>query len=316
MKKIAWGTSKLLEMYLVEAGKDHFSYYIDDFSSKKEFLGIERRHSSVLRKEKKGSYKIIVFAVSNRSLQEISIKLNDLGLEYGKDFIYYSDFFYQNFVKKIKRDLGVKIDPKIYQFAFSFTLNSRSLLHTTILGSWLFLELIKQVDKLKGQIAEVGAYEGGNSLCALNFMTYLNSKRFYILDSFEGFPELNINDPKEHKKGDYNIKVSFNEIKDRFFIFPQAKLLKDFVPASFKRIPKNEKFSLVFYDCDLYQPALDTFKFFWPRIVRGGYLIIHDYKTEAGGFTGVKKATDQFFADKKIKLVSFFENTMAVIKKP
>jgi len=82
MKKIAWGTSKLLEMYLVEAGKDHFSYYIDDFSSKKEFLGIERRHSSVLRKEKKGSYKIIVFAVSNRSLQEISIKLNDLGLEY------------------------------------------------------------------------------------------------------------------------------------------------------------------------------------------------------------------------------------------
>jgi hypothetical protein len=314
-KKIAWGASKLLKLCLANNKEANFFYCIDDFTKDREVCNLPIMKSSAITKEKKDSFQIIVFAVSNKSLKEISIKLNSLGLIYGKDYIYYSDYFYENFLKKAESILNFKFNSRIYRYALSFTLNSKMPIHTTILGTWLFLEILNSLNNIKGQIAEVGAYQGGNSLCALNFMTKLSPKTFYILDSFEGFPELNSNDPSSFKKGDYNIETAFEEILDTFSIFPEAKVIKGFVPNSFSKIPANEKFSLVFYDCDLYQPALDTFNFFWDRILPGGYLLIHDYEAEEGGFTGVKKATKEFFADKNVKLFSFFENTMGIVKK-
>ena len=314
-KKIAWGASKLLKMYLVERGADKFSYCIDDFFNKSDIYGLPIKKSDSLSQEKRCSFQIVIFAVSNKSLQEITSKLNGMGLSYKKDFIFYSDFFYSDFLKKAEKNLNFKFNPKFYQFALYFTLNSRLLIHTTILGSWLFLELINYIDDIDGSIAEVGAFEGGNALCGLNFMAKLNSKNFYIFDSFAGFPELSQNDPQNFGKGDYNIEIIFQTIQDTFSMFPEAHVIKGFVPETFNRLPEGEKFSLIFYDCDLYQPALDTFSFFWDKIVPGGYLIIHDYETEEGGFTGVKKATEEFFKNKNVKLFSFFENTMAIIKK-
>lgn len=314
-KKIAWGTSKLLEMYLSKTKINPFVYCIDNFFKGGKDYGMPIKRLESLLQEKRGTFQIVIFAVSNKSLQEISHDLNKLGLRYGKDFIFYSDFFYEDFVRKAEKNLGFKLNPKFYKFALSLTLNSRILIHTTILGTWLFLELLNRLNNVRGSIAELGVFQGGNVFCSLQFMAQLNSKKFYIVDSFAGFPEPSQNDPKHLKKGDHNIVTIFEEIEDTFSPFPEAVLIKGFIPEAFKNIPKKEKFSLVFYDCDLYRSALDTFEFFWDKIVPGGYLLIHDYETEAGGFTGVKKATDEFFGRKDVKLFSFFENTMAVIKK-
>jgi len=302
-------------MYLAKTGFNPFSYCIDDFSKESSIYGMPIKKSDSLSFEKKGSFRIVIFAVSNRSLHEISIKLNYLGLCYGEDFIFYSDFFYNDFLHKVETSLGFKLNPKIYQFAVSWTLNSRILVHTTILGTWLFLEILNRLNNTKGHIAEVGAFQGGNVLCSLHFMTQLNPKKFYLFDSFEGFPDLSKHDPKNFSKGDYNIETTFQEICDIFLRFPEAITVRGFIPSTFSKISENEKFSLVFYDCDLYQPASDTFNFFWDRIVPGGYLLVHDYEAEEGGFAGVKKATDEFFGPKRINFFSFFENTMAVIKK-
>lgn len=315
MKKIAWGTSKLLKMYLHKTGINPFDYCVDNFFGGDEYCGMPIRKPEVLSQEEKGSFQVVIFVVSSKSLQEISRELSRMGLYYGKDFIFYSDFFYSDFFKKAETALEFKFTPKFYKFALSLTLNSKLSIHTTILGSWLFLELINNLNNINGSIAEVGAFEGGNALGSLNFMAKLNSKNFYIFDSFEGFPELSNSDPQNVKKGDYSIETTFNEIVNTFSVFPEARVIKGFVPETFNKVPKGEKFSLVFYDCDLYQPALDTFNFFWDKIVPGGYLLIHDYEAEEDGFTGVKKATEEFFINKNVKLFSFFENTMAVIKK-
>ncbi|PIP63146.1 hypothetical protein COW98_00205 [Candidatus Roizmanbacteria bacterium CG22_combo_CG10-13_8_21_14_all_35_9] len=314
-KKIAWGTSKLLEMYLDKTKINPFAYCVDNFFKSGKDYGMPIKKSESLLQEERGTFQIIIFAVSSKSLQEISHELSGMGLCYGKDFIFYSDFFYLDFLKKAETALGFKLNPEFYKFALSHTLNSKLSIHTTILGSWLFLELINSLNNVNGSLAEVGAFEGGNALCGLNFMTKLNSKKFYVFDSFEGFPELSKNDPLNFHKGDYNIEATFQDIKNSFLVFPEAIVIKGFVPETFKEISGEEKFSLVFYDCDIYQPAIDTFNFFWDKIVPGGYLLIHDYETQEGGFTGVKKATNEFFGQKNVKIFSFFENTMAIIKK-
>lgn len=314
-KKIAWGGSKLYEMFVAQSETNPFVYCVDNHTSNKECGGVEVKKTEDLAKETIGSYEVVIFAVSNKALQEISLILNSLGLVYKKDYIYYSDFFYQDFKEKVKNGLGLVLDERLYELALSFTLQSRVSIHTTILGTWLFLELLKQVNDIKGSVAELGAFEGGNALCGLHFLSSLNSKKMFICDSFEGFPELSDYDPATFTGGDYAIESSFQEIVDRFKIFPNASVVKGFIPESLEDIPSDEKFSIVFYDCDLYQPALDTFDYFWDKIVPGGYLIIHDYEVQEGGFVGVKKATDSFFDDKDVKIVSFFENTMAVIQK-
>ena len=143
-----------------------------------------------------------------------------------------------------------------------------------------------------------------------------DTRSYYVFDSFEGFPEFSDFDPKEkqtlYAEPDYN----FLRAADRLGTFENTCIMKGFIPETFENVPKNEMFSVVFYDCDLYQPALDTYDFFWSRLLPGGYLVIHDYESDSSGWSGVKKATHEYFDHRQVDITSFWETTMAVVKKP
>ena len=62
------------------------------------------------------------------------------------------------------------------------------------------------------------------------------------------------------------------------------------------QMPNDLKFALVHIDCDLYTPIVNALNYFYPRLMPGGYLIIHDYFSLA--WDGAEKAVDEFFADK------------------
>jgi hypothetical protein len=314
-KQIAWGTSKLLWFFLQNQNAVRFDYVVDDFTDRTEFCGIPVRRSGALAEERREECEVTIFAVSNRSLGEILHKLRRLGFGLSKEVRLYSEFFAESFSSRIKEDLGIEADQGLHRYVVSFTLNSRKMIHTTICGSWLFLELLNQCKSVPGDIAEVGCFEGGNALCALQSPVWPKGKAYYLFDSFEGFPDPSNYDPALSKKGDYASDLTVEEILDSFSMYPHAKVCRGFVPGTFDNISKEKRYSLVFYDCDLYQPALDTFRFFWERISPGGVLLIHDYLAEPGGFEGVRIATDEFFGAKNAALVPFWHNTMAVVRK-
>jgi hypothetical protein len=141
-----------------------------------------------------------------------------------------------------------------------------------------------------------------------------DKRKYYIFDSFRGFPEFSENDP-EHLRDSYNFDYNLPRILNLFSTFKKSKIISGFIPDTFKEIDKSERFSLVFYDCDLYQPALDTYKFFWSRMKKGSILLIHDNIATKEGFKGVRKATEEFFIPRGVKFVDFWETTMAVIIK-
>ena len=45
-------------------------------------------------------------------------------------------------------------------------------------------------------------------------------------------------------------------------------------------------------DADLYEPILAGLEFFYPKMVRGGVILIHEYFS--AGYVGVKKAVNEF----------------------
>jgi hypothetical protein len=174
---------------------------------------------------------------------------------------------------------------------------------------------MKHTASVEGNIAEIGAYQGGNALCGMLSPLWSKKKKYYIFDSLEGFPDVTKNDPGTVGRGTYTIDISVQEIRNSFHHLPQAHFIKGFVPETLSQIRNEDKFSLVFYDCDLYQPALDTYEFFWDRMVPGGILLIHDYFAEPGGFHGVRKATDEFFAKRGESIIEIPHGTMAALVK-
>jgi O-methyltransferase len=59
----------------------------------------------------------------------------------------------------------------------------------------------------------------------------------------------------------------------------------------------NEEFVFVSIDVDLFQPTLEALKYFYPRLVKGGAIMIHDYNAPA--FPGVKQAVMKYSAEQE-----------------
>jgi len=55
-------------------------------------------------------------------------------------------------------------------------------------------------------------------------------------------------------------------------------------------------------DADLYMPTLAGLKCFFPKLVPGGVLLLHDYFSF---FTGVRRAADEYFSDHGVVVVPF-----------
>ena len=57
----------------------------------------------------------------------------------------------------------------------------------------------------------------------------------------------------------------------------------------------NEKFCFVSLDMDLYKPTLEGLRFFYPLMVQGGIIIVHDYFTQS--YKSVNAAIEQFLRE-------------------
>ena len=64
----------------------------------------------------------------------------------------------------------------------------------------------------------------------------------------------------------------------------------------------EEQFCLVSLDVDFYQTTLDGLRYFWPRMNRGGYLLLHDWGSPK--LPGVAKALADYETEIGQKLAS------------
>ena len=317
MRRVAYGCSKLLDFYLNETQDIDFEFIIDRNYPEREFHGIEVVRPEEFQARGLSETHVFIFAVSNEALNQIISFLAILGFRIGHNAFLYSDLFCAGFVKSARDQLGWDLDAALLQYSVAYTLNSRKPVHTTLCGTWLFLEALRRTASVAGDVAEIGAFECGNVLCALQSKVWTEGKSYYVFDSFEGFPEVTGFDPATISRGEYKPLHTFDEILAPFAVYLQAKIIKGFVPETFAELPRDGQYSLVFYDCDLYQPALDTLGYFWDRMSPGGLVLIHDYYAEPGGYAGVRQATNEFFADREFSLAArFWHNTIAMFVKP
>jgi predicted O-methyltransferase YrrM len=83
---------------------------------------------------------------------------------------------------------------------------------------------------------------------------------------------------------------SLDTVQNNLREFSFIKYYKGWIPETFHEV-KDETFSFIHIDVDLYQPTLDSFEFLYPRLAPGGIMVFDDYGCVQ--FPGAKKAIDE-----------------------
>lgn len=179
----------------------------------------------------------------------------------------------------------------------------------TITEAYQIYMAVKNTQKIKGHIAEVGVYRGGSARIIGNFK---KNKKLYLFDTFEGLPKVEKVDAKVgyHKNQYYG---SYEFVKKSFEKIPSVFIYKGMFPDTAKPI-KNKKFSYVNLDVDIYKSTLDCLKFFYPKMIKGGIIMSHDYITSDDSISGVRKAFDEFFRNKPEPIIELFGSQCIVVK--
>lgn len=174
-----------------------------------------------------------------------------------------------------------------------------------------------QAERVPGAIVETGVWRGGNiALCALALMSVSDTSReLYLFDTFDwSWPQLTsfdtvygqesaaardaALDSKRHRSPEELDAEHVSEARVRAYLaatgYPAERfvtvrgLVQDTLPDA-----APAEIALLRLDTDLYESTYHELVHLYPRLARGGVLIIDDYPTERG----CVKAVEQYFQE-------------------
>jgi len=145
--------------------------------------------------------------------------------------------------------------------------------------------LIKQTNKLNGDVIEIGVWRGGTG--SLLAKAASKETTVFLCDTFSGVVKAGSKDNQyfggEHSDTSVDVvNQLFNELKISNF-----SILKGIFPDETGKSIENRKFRFCHIDVDVYQSAKDIFSWAWERLVTGGVVVFDDY-----GFAACEGITD------------------------
>lgn len=162
---------------------------------------------------------------------------------------------------------------------------------------------------LKGNVAELGVYRG-NSASLLSRYARKTGQTCYLFDTFDSF------DARDLEGADADVAqavfsdTSLDQVKalvgEENTVFVQG-----YFPESLSGKNIESPFVFVHIDCDLEKPFKAALDFFYPRMVKGGYIVMHDYSSLC--WPGATIAVDAFFADKPEYIVPVPDKSGTVV---
>lgn len=168
---------------------------------------------------------------------------------------------------------------------------------------YCFNEVIKDI--IPGDFIETGVWRGGATIFmkALLKASKIDNRTVWVADSFEGLPM-----PNEEKynedKGDqlYTFKelaISLETVQDNFrkydLLDKNIKFLKGWFKDTLPTAPINE-LAIIRLDGDLYESTMDGLINLYPKLSKGGFIIIDDW----GALNSCKQAVIDYRTNNKI----------------
>ena len=201
----------------------------------------------------------------------------------------------------------------IIEKAEPFTMTSRERMYG-------LLEAVKYIEtnQVEGAVVECGVWKGGSMLAIADGLAKSGNKKrsLYLYDTFEGMPppgaaDVSYTDQKAEKllEQDQDKEESLiwaystlDTVQKTMGLsnYPADKIqyvkgkVEDTIPNT---VP--EKIALLRLDTDWYESTKHELVHLFPRLVKGGVLIIDDY----GFWKGARQAVDEYFTGNKIQIL-------------
>ena len=185
---------------------------------------------------------------------------------------------------------------------------------------YAILEAVRYVIKanVPGSIVECGVWRGGTMMAVAQLLRKLGKmeKDLYLFDTFEGMPT----------PGDNDVDFRGRVAKREFLTRKRTNDTSNWCYASLADVQSNldsvgylnsqihyivgkveetipdhapEEISILRLDTDWYESTKHELVYLYPRLVKGGVLIIDDY----GHWQGARKAVEEYFSDHGISLL-------------
>ena len=178
---------------------------------------------------------------------------------------------------------------------------------------WSLIQIMRYINEknIEGDLLECGVFRGGSlGMICLLADRFKMKKKIFAYDTFgtghsvytsydKNMKDMSDNYSKDYKEGFF---PSLDQVKKNLIeLGVNEQHMPTFIKGKVEETlydDKNlpEKIALARIDTDLYDSTKHELEIYYPRIVPGGVLHINDY----GGCAGVKKAVDEYFADKKV----------------
>jgi hypothetical protein len=169
--------------------------------------------------------------------------------------------------------------------------------------------LTRAVARLPGDYAEVGVYRGGSA----RFIAAAKGPgKLHLFDTFQGMPAVDPSSDGAFHAGQFG-QTSLEHVQRYLSGYADIEYHAGFFPDTARPLEATPRqFKFVHLDLDIRASTLAALEWFYPRMVRGGVIVTHDY----GDVTvpAVKSAFDAFFADKPETVVPLWF-TQAVVTK-
>jgi O-methyltransferase len=207
---------------------------------------------------------------------------------------------------KMLPDHAVEKDERFWKL-YSEILNDRAAVQP-LEDFFNLYQLVLSTRKLPGDLAEVGVFRGGSAKLIASLK---GDRTLHLFDTFEGMPEVRA-DLDHHRAGDF-ADTSLEAVQRYLSAFRGVSFNKGFFPESARELAKTPtRFSFVHLDVDIYESTKAGLAFFYPRMVTGGVIISHDYRSRH--CPGVKQAFTEFFVDKPELVVELWKTQCLVVK--
>ncbi len=154
-------------------------------------------------------------------------------------------------------------------------------------------------------MAEVGVYQG----CSAKIISMgSGGTPLHLFDTFEGLPDPGRQERKWMRTGDY--ASSLKSVDAFLASHKNISIYPGLFSPDVARPVLDRGFSFVHLDVDLKSSTLDCLRFFYPRLVRGGIILTHDYSY----FDGVREAFDEFLAEEAEAVIELPTSQAMIVK--
>jgi hypothetical protein len=142
-----------------------------------------------------------------------------------------------------------------------------------------------------GDFVECGSYSG----CSAKALAANCKQTLHLFDSWEGLPELSEFDNEYYKTQKWI--YSLEDTKRNLAGFDNIKYYKGWYPDKFSEVDKE--ISLLHIDASIYHSTKLSLEYFWPKLVKGGHLIVNFHEDYS---TGAKRAVLEKFDESQLEV--------------